>query len=404
MAPTTSTTRGCPIKVKIISDGQEISTLKLKGYRLIAQQEDNESTTVQLHPDATAMIYKAAVRALLKSSQTLMQQKELVTNLVMYSARTPSEDQELASIDDHDFVFLSIQDDTEEVDIFDETDLLTAIQDATDEDVGIDILVNVDYVVNAVQEGLSERIHLKKGDIPKPTKAADSSKTSSPEGRDTLASDAEEALDDTKNGPEPVDVDNSGGPSKPARFANVDVDSIGPSRYSNQDARSSTSPLQKDNSAKPCKKGTFKDTGRTDSFIPCLIKDETTYPGHCIIQTLRYGTEMVSDNSVRDISHEEDVAFWESTSGRDLTKGRIPKDGRVLNGYPRKIYANEDGYAGESQEREPYTDTSMLYQSGSGIAAIRGGDWTLDPLRGITTNLRADKLSTNLSLISLNRR
>ena len=114
--------------------------------------------------DAVATIYEATIQALVRSSQNLMKEKERVSNLVKYNDPTPSDDQrQLASINDHDFVFLSFQDDAGVADIFDENDLLAAIHDATKANVSIDIIVKVDYLVNSIQQReSSERVDLKK--------------------------------------------------------------------------------------------------------------------------------------------------------------------------------------------------------------------------------------------------
>ena len=104
---TTATTRSSPIKVLIASGGKEISVRRLKKEQLIVEPKvadgggNDDSTSVQLHPDAVATIYEATIQALVRSSQNLMKEKERVSNLVKYNDPTPSDDQrQLASINE----------------------------------------------------------------------------------------------------------------------------------------------------------------------------------------------------------------------------------------------------------------------------------------------------------------
>ena len=63
----TATTHSSPIKVLIASSGKEISVRRLKKEQLVVEPKvadgggNDDSTSVQLHPDAVATIYEATL-------------------------------------------------------------------------------------------------------------------------------------------------------------------------------------------------------------------------------------------------------------------------------------------------------------------------------------------------------
>ena len=142
--------RAVTIRIKAVHLGNEISNgRKVKHTKLIAgpvRKDPNDPSSAIVTPATlqTGIIYETLITSLDAYPETSMAfsaKKAELTNLIKYGASSPADTTKLAKLDlSHGFVHPSFESDGIKYDVFDEDDLIEAIEEAAADKKPIDVV------------------------------------------------------------------------------------------------------------------------------------------------------------------------------------------------------------------------------------------------------------------------